>query len=88
MTEITGKMMANVTERGFSHFEAWNDASVLLINAAKTYCNIYAMNCFMLAIYFHTEPANQESLIDLFELFLLYNFCDTYSLNILRVRHF
>ena len=51
MTEITSKMMANITERGLSHFEAWNEASVLLINAAKTYCNIYAMNCFMVAIY-------------------------------------
>jgi hypothetical protein len=80
--------MRNVSEEGMSHFEAWNDASVLLINVAKTYCNIYGMNCFMVAIYNHTVNSNQEALIDLFELFLLYNFCDTYCSNILRVRTF
>ncbi len=88
MLEITGNMMRNVSEEGMSHFEAWNDASVLLINVAKTYCNIYGMNCFMVAIYNHTVDSNQEALIDLFELFLLYNFCDTYCSNILRVRTF
>lgn len=84
MMEITSRMMNSITEKGLTKFQAWNESSVLLITAAKVYINIYVMNCFLDAINGHSVKVNQQALSELFELFLLYNFCDAYASHILR----
>lgn len=84
MSEITNKMIHLITEKGFTKFQAWNETSVQLINAARIYINIYVMNCFILAIHGHSVKVNQEALCELFELFLLYNFSDVYASYILK----
>lgn len=84
MMEITNKMMYLVTERGFTKFQAWNESSVLLTTLAKVYIHIYVSNCFLLAVHGHSVAANQQALSELFELFLLYNFCDTHASHLLK----
>lgn len=84
LNEITSKMMILITEKKLSPFEAWNESSVLLINASKVYANIYVINCFLSAIYKHNSTVNQTAMLDLFELFILYDITDVFSTNVLR----
>ena len=85
VSEITSRMMQSVTEKGNSGLKAWNDSSVLLINAARIYIKIYVLNSFFGAVQSHQVECNQKSLAELLELFFLYEFCDTFSASILRV---
>lgn len=85
ITEITNKMLHLITEKGLSQFEAWNESSQLLITTSKVYINIYVINCFLAAIDSHKSQANQQALTELFELFMLYDICDNFAPNILRV---
>ncbi len=85
ISEITSKMMHLITEKGLSNLEVWNESSVLLINAAKVYVNIYVINCFLAAIHSHQVAVNQKALCELFELFLLYDICDNFAAYVLRV---
>ncbi len=78
-------MMHLINEKGKSSLEAWNESSVLLINVAKVYVNIYVINCFLAAIYSHQVAVNQKALCELFELFLVYDIYDNFSAYILRV---
>lgn len=78
-------MMQSITEKGLSQFEAWNESSVQLINAAKVYTSIYVANSFLAALAFHQVKENQQAMAELFELFMLYDICDNYAVNVLRV---
>lgn len=84
ISEITSKMMQLITEKGMSQFEAWNESSVQIINIAKVYINIYVINNFLNAILSCKNEKNQQALIDLFELFALYDICDNFSGNVLK----
>ena len=81
-------MLFLINEKGFTQHEAWNESSILLINASKVYINIYVANCFLTYILAHEVPANQAALIQLFELFILYDFCENFSSDILKVLGF
>lgn len=85
MSEITSKLLILVTEKGCSKLQAWNETSQQLITTAKVYINIYVFNCFIDAINRHQVASNQQALIELFELFLLYGLCDIFAANFLRV---
>lgn len=85
ISEITSKMMYLIAEKGKSKLEAWNESSVLLINASKVYVNIYVINCFMSALFSHKVAVNQKALGELFELFMLYDICDNFAAYVLRV---
>ena len=78
-------MLYLITEKGLSQFEAWNNSSVHLINAAKVYTHIYVINSFLGALAFHSNKENQQAMAELFELFMLYDICDNFAMNILRV---
>lgn len=86
MTEITNKMMHLVMDKGMGKLAAWNECSGLLVNVAKIYINIFVLNAFVAAIESHKVEVNRRALIDLFELFALYDICDTFSANVLRVK--
>lgn len=84
LSEITSKMLHSITEKGQSQFEAWNESSVPLINVAKVYTSIYVANSFVAALAFHPARENQQAMAELFELFMLYDICDNYAMNVLR----
>lgn len=85
MGEISNKMLYLITEKGFGHFQAWNETSVQLINLAQVYIHIYVINSFIDAIHSHKVEVNQKALCELFELFVLYDICDSFSSNVLRL---
>ena len=85
MSEITSKLMSLVTEKGYTKLQAWNETSQQLITTAKVYVNIYAINCFISSINKHQVASNQKVLIELLQLFILYDICDIFAANFLRV---
>ncbi len=85
MSEITNRMIQSISVKGASNLEAWNDSSVLLINAARIYIKIYVLNCFFDAVESNQVECNQKALAELLELLFLYELCDTFSSSILRV---
>jgi len=84
MSEITSKLMSLVTEKGYTKLQAWNETSQQLITTAKVYINIYAINCFISSINKHQVASNQKVLIELLQLFILYDMCDIFAANFLR----
>ena len=88
ISEITNKMLHLITEKRYSQFDAWNESSQMLITVSKVYVNIYVINCFLAAIASHEVAGNQQALGELFELFMLYDICDNFGANVLRVNFF
>jgi len=66
-------------------YEAWNQSTVQLIEAANVYISIFIINGFLATIAEIKESKNQEVLSDLFEFYLLNDIVNNYGSNILRV---
>ena len=84
--EITEKILRLIREEGLAELEAWNQCSVQLISAARVYIDIFIIHANLACIYANDVPANKKALTELFELYLLYEICDVYVGNVLRVR--
>ena len=77
-------MVSLAKENGRSESEAWNECSVQLVYVAKCYISIYLSSCNLKAILVNGDERNQETLSELFELFVLYDLTDTYATSLLK----
>ena len=59
--------------------------STILIKSNQIYGDIFVIFSNLSCILSNKFPTNQQALAELFELYLLYEICEVYSANILRV---
>ena len=85
--EASDRMLDLMGKENLSEFEAWNQSSVLLINSSRCYIQIFIINSNLLALSEHAEKENDQNQVvlqELFELYLLYGICDTFTAQLLK----
>lgn len=85
MNEISNKMINLVSENDFSEQNAWNESSVQLVNVAKFYISIFMLESNLDAIIANNSESNRQALVELFELYILYEIVEIYAASFLRV---
>lgn len=85
MLKIGNKMMSSVTEKGMAELEAWNASSQELISVARLYIQIFMIQACCDAIGKCDDESNRRALIDLLELYLIYNINEHFSGVLLNV---
>lgn len=85
LAEVSSKLLALVTERGFGEQQAWNECSVDLITTAKSFTLLFLVSSNLVYVDENKTECNQKALAELFELFLLYEMCENNSANLLRL---
>jgi hypothetical protein len=88
MNEISNKMINLVSENDFSEQNAWNESSVQLVNVAKLYISIFMLESNLDAIIANNSGSNRQALVELFELYILYEIVEIYAASFLRVNFF
>jgi acyl-CoA oxidase len=85
MNEIVAKIVRLIREEGLGELDAWNKCSQQLISVARVYIDIFIIHANLSCICAMEQEANRAALSDLFELYMLYELCDVYPGNVLRL---
>lgn len=77
--------MTLVTENGLKQLDAWNKSTVQLLKVAKLYITLFVLECNLSAVVRNTDEANRAALVDLLELFILYEMIENHLAGFLKV---